>query len=178
MTVISWVLAIAAIVVCIPAARRIAPAKGRDKGRWVTAVIFGGPVALLVLMVLSPKGEMSEADPLAWWSSNPVARTWGALALLFSVPAIVVAVVVGVHQGTEGYVDGHALEASLEFDVAAQLHQETGDIINLHVTCPASPPMRKGYIFDCDVSGWPDNAASHIRITEDDGSGHYHWEPY
>jgi hypothetical protein len=181
-TVVSGAVGLVVALLCGSAARRVAVAKGRDTGAWRVAGFFFGVFGLLAAMVAKPKDGGAR---FAWWSQPSSARMssarmWAAVGVATSLLWIGVVVALAVHAAVtqERHLDGTALATDLEYRVAQALHQETGDIIDLHITCPPAPPMRKGYIFDCDVTGWPKDQATHIRVTEDDGEGHITYQPF
>lgn len=100
------------------------------------------------------------------------------VAVLGSIALAVAALIGGLKGDPPKRLDGQALGDDLGQMLESRIKSISGETVHLAVVCPQDPLMKKDYIFDCSMAGYPDSSISHVRVTEDDDLGHYHYEVY
>jgi hypothetical protein len=175
--------ALAAVVVmdvlAFIACSKIATAKGRAGGSiYGLAGIAGVIIVALQKPTIAGGPNGDDVSRLAWLRSDGTPWTQRA-DWLTSVGVVAAAIVALAFYSSEpkGTLSGPGVSSSIQDALQSRLGSLGLDGSEITVDCPDAP-MKSGYVFDCDLSGYPDGFYTHLRVTEDDASGHFHYEAY
>lgn len=153
---------------------------GKQKGRSGVAPlgVLLGAIGFLIVAFMKPAPNSEDPDAPQRpqgrldWLSHSGGRAWTSRPeLLWSV------VVLAVSGFALFRVVNHADEKLNGSSVETVIQKGLTDrgIPGSTVTCPATPPSKKGAIFDCSATDSTGTVA--IRVTVDDSAGHFTWQP-
>lgn len=159
---------------------------GRTKGRLGFGMLglLLGPLGVAITASIKPAAgggpERDDFSRLAWLRRDGI-KPWTQrgdwLAVTGALVALVVAIV-ALMRGPAGTLDGAAVASDIQSQMELRLASVGISAPSLTVDCPDAP-MQAGKIFDCTLIGLPAGTGyTHVRVTEDDDQGRYHYEPW
>jgi hypothetical protein len=110
---------------------------------------------------------------------DPLARRVFFAVVAVAVLALVVVLVLHNRTGSTGEtVGGSSTAHEIEQLYRHTLSNAGLDGSAISVECPGGQPLKAGFIFSCQMSGYPGGAFNAVRVTEDDAKGNVEFNAY